>query len=462
MASGFDYRTLQSSLQEIRVLCIDPDRNASDLNPLRYEMKHISLQIVPVEHFLAVSYCWGTSKTRASIVLDGQNVTIPHSTAVALRNLSKVFSCPLWIDAVCIDQNNLREKSQQVAMMGQVYSKAASVIIWLGPSQSSTANAIISVKKIYEQCLEVIGDLKDLNAHLYGSDGSPGFKYSDAPLPDCDWPALQAFYSAHWFGRLWVIQEIGLAQDSTVYVGSFSIGAEKVVLAARWMVHRKYARYCGGSDSPGVESASSLYRPAGRPLANQLRRTHRAGCRDARDKVYGLLGLLHEETASAIVADYTKPLVDVYAHAIRLALHEARLWRRGGPTSSDETRFSKYRPPFPFFPFLNPQYSSFFLPFASKLAKNTTNDDEGLKAASIPNWIRDRILTVEEARAVSEYFMQTSQQAQLAATSIGAALDVIAGSTQQQAFAKAFSKWVIEQLTNAYFQLCAAAGPGGK
>lgn len=324
MASGFNYRILQPTLQEIRVLCIDPDRHVNDLNPLRYELKHISLQNVPVEHFLAVSYCWGTSKARASIVLDGQNVTIPQITAVALQNLSRVFSCPLWIDAVCIDQNNLREKSQQVAMMGQVYSKAVSVIIWLGPSQSSTADAIISIEKIYKQCLEVIADLKDLDAHLYGSDGPPGFKYSDAPLPDCDWPALQAFYSAQWFGRLWVIQEIGLAQDSTVYVGSFSIGAEKVVLAARWMVHRKYTRYCGGSESPGIESASSMYRPAGRSLANQLRRTHRAGCRDARDKVYGLLGLLHEETASAIVADYTKPLVDVYAQAIRVALHEAR------------------------------------------------------------------------------------------------------------------------------------------
>ncbi|KAL8806240.1 MAG: hypothetical protein Q9200_005128 [Gallowayella weberi] len=518
MASGFDYRTLQSSLQEIRVLCIDPDRNASDLNPLRYEMKHISLQNVPVEHFLAVSYCWGTSKTRASIVLDGQNVTIPHNTAVALRNLSKVFSCPLWIDAVCIDQNNLREKSQQVAMMGQVYSKAASVIIWLGPSQSSTANAIISVEKIYEQCLEVIGDLKDLNAHLYGSDGSPGFKYSDAPLPDCDWPALQAFYSAQWFGRLWVIQEIGLAQDSTVYVGSFSIGAEKVVLAARWMVHRKYTRYCGGSDSPGVESASSLYRPAGRPLANQLRRTHRAGCRDARDKVYGLLGLLHEETASAIVADYTKPLVDVYAHAIRLALHEAcdlsflqfAAWYKSPKLRNNRARrliqrvscgclMSQYSQDIQWpswvlklhgetsdesgacYNVLNFNRSTMGTSFGLQtkildeslilslrgltidtISLNTINDDEGPKAASISNWIPDRILTVEEARAVSEYFMQTSQQAQLAATSIGAALDVIAGSTQQQAFAKAFSKWVIEQLTNAYFQLCAAAGPGGK
>lgn len=323
MASFYDYRVLQSTVQEIRVLCIDPDRNVSDHTPLRCELKHISVQDVPIEHFLAVSYCWGTSKKRAPIVIDGQNVTIPQTAAVAIRNLSKVSSYPLWIDAVCIDQNNLQEKSQQVAMMKEVYSKAVSVLIWLGPAQRSTADSIASIEKIHEQCLGAIGGLEHLDAHLYGSDGSPGFKYSDAPLPDSDWPALQAFYSAQWFGRLWVIQEIGLAKDSTVYVGSFSISAEKVVLAARWMVHRKYTRYCEGLESLGIESASSMYRPAGRPLSNQLRRTHRAGCREAQDRVYGLLGLLREETASAIVADYTRPLVEIYAQAIRLALYEA-------------------------------------------------------------------------------------------------------------------------------------------
>ena len=319
MTRVYDYRVLQPTIQETRVLCIDLDRNVSDRSTMRCKLKHISLQDVPVEHFRAVSYCWGSSKKRAPLVIDCQNVTIPQTAAIAIRNLSKVSSYPLWIDAVCIDQKNLQEKSQQVTMMKEVFSKAVSVSIWLGPARRSTANAISSIEKIHQQCLRAIGSLEHLNTHLYGSGG---FKYSDAPLPDCDWSALQAFYSAQWFGRLWVIQEIGLAKDSTFYINSFSIGAEKVVLAARWMVHRKYTRYCEGMESPGVENASSMYRPAGRPLSNQLRRTHRAGYSVAQDKIYGLLGLLPEKTASAVVADYTKPLVEVYAQAIRLALHE--------------------------------------------------------------------------------------------------------------------------------------------
>lgn len=323
MASGYDYRGPESSAQEIRVLRVQTGHHISDRTPLRCELKHISLGNAPVERFVAVSYCWGTSKKRARIVIDGQDATIPQTAAIAIRNLSKVSPHPLWIDAVCIDQENLPENAQQVAVMKEVYSKAVTVLIWLGPAQSSTADAIKSIEKIYAQCLETIGSLEYLNDHLYGTDASPGFKYSNAPLPDCDWPNLRTFYSAPWFCRLWVIQEIGLAKNATIYMGSFSIDAEKVVLAARWMVHRRYMRYFDGSDHLGIESASNMYRPAGRPLGNQLRRTHRAGCSKTQDRVYGLLGLLRVDTASAIVTSYDTRLVEVYARAIRLALYEA-------------------------------------------------------------------------------------------------------------------------------------------
>ena len=318
-ASVYDYGVLQPTAQEIRVLCIDLDRNVSGRISMKCRLKQISLRCLPIENFHAVSYCWGSSKKRAPLVIDGHNVAIPRTAAIAIRNLSKVSSYPLWIDAVCIDQNNLQEKGQQVTMMKEVYSKAVSVLIWLGHAQRSTADAIASIEKIYQQCLGVIGSIEYLDTHLYRG---AGFKYSDAPLPDCDWSALRVFYSAPWFRRLWVIQEIGLAKDSTFYVGSFSIGAEKVVLVARWMVHRKYTRYYKGQESPGVENASSMYRPAGRLFSNQLRRTHRAGCSVAQDKIYGVLGLLRQDTASAVVVDYTKPLVEVYARAIRLALYE--------------------------------------------------------------------------------------------------------------------------------------------
>jgi hypothetical protein len=323
MASGYDYREVQSTAQEIRVLHLDPSCRIGKRTRLRCDLKHISLSQVPVPRYVAVSYCWGTGEERAPIVIDGQRATIPRTAADALRNLSRVAcEAPLWIDAVSIDQYNLLEKSEQVSMMKDVYSLADAVLIWLGPAGKHTAAAIASIDKIYRQCLRATDDLEHLQDHLYGTDGSTGFKYSSEPLPDCDWLSLRSFYAAPWFSRLWVIQEIGLARNATVVVGPFSVGAEKVVLAERWIVHRKYPRYYGGQEMSGVESASNMYRPADRPLFNQLRRTHRARCTKPQDRIYGLLGLLREQTAARIVSSYTRPLVEVYAQTVRLALHE--------------------------------------------------------------------------------------------------------------------------------------------
>lgn len=325
MTSGYDYRVLQIVAREIRVLRVETGPGKNDNGLLRVRLEHISLAKDPVERFIAVSYHWGTNRRRERVIIDGQIAKVPKTAADAIRNLSKATPHPLWIDAISINQSNLQEKSEQVAMMKDVYSSASSVFIWLGAACKSTPAAMESIEMIHGQCMQITDGSRKLHDYLYGTDGSPGFKYSDEPLPPCNWPAIRKFYSAPWFVRLWVIQEIGLARDSRMYTDNMRpIDADKVVLAARWMVHRRYARHFGGAEISGIESASDMYRPAGRPLWNQLRRTHRAICSKPQDRVYGLLGLLPTETASAVTASYTKPLVEVYAEAIRLALFEAR------------------------------------------------------------------------------------------------------------------------------------------
>lgn len=93
--------------------------------------------------YSAVSYTWGNNPKTAPMVIDGHLVQVPADTEIALRGLlthilrtthreghataptSGDQSVPfLWIDALCIDQENLTEKSQQVAMMGEIYSRA--------------------------------------------------------------------------------------------------------------------------------------------------------------------------------------------------------------------------------------------------------------------------------------------------------------------------------------------------
>jgi hypothetical protein len=209
-------------------------------------------------------------------------------------------------------------------MMKEIYLQAHEVRIWLGNLASDVAvRAIVSARSIYEQCQQATNGLADLKAHLYGTDGSTGFKYSDAALPEhCDWKALKVLYSLPWFTRLWVVQEVALARKAICHISQHSVAAEILTLAARWMVHRRYAKHFSGTEIEGIENASSMYDPTFRPLSNQLRRMHRQRCEDPRDRVYGLLGILKPHVAEAIVPDYTLLTVEVYARALRVAFEE--------------------------------------------------------------------------------------------------------------------------------------------
>lgn len=84
--------------------------------------------------FEALSYTWGESLHNEYVEVQDQiQIPITDNLARALRRL-RYPSEPrhLWIDAICIDQKNLGERSRQVAYMGEIYKRASRVIIWLG------------------------------------------------------------------------------------------------------------------------------------------------------------------------------------------------------------------------------------------------------------------------------------------------------------------------------------------
>ncbi|KAK6826000.1 hypothetical protein PG987_013494 [Apiospora arundinis] len=320
------YRQLDAEKREIRVLCSTGWHDKDlDSDILRFSMRCIQLQPDITEPYTAISYCWGTSRERKKIVINDIELEVPESSVRTLRKLLKRPGELIWIDAICINQEDPSEKGFQVAMMKDIYSEASEVRIWLGELPTDVVHrAKDCITQVYEQCQQATNGFEDLASHFYGT-GNSSFRYSEAALPDvCDWEAIRTVYSLPWFTRLWVVQEIALARKAACYVGTSTIDAETLTLSARWMVHRRYIRYLGGKEIEGIESASSMYKPAGRPLSNQLRRMHRQGCKDPRDRVYGLLGILRPHVAVAIKPDYKKSLVQVYADATLVAIEEDR------------------------------------------------------------------------------------------------------------------------------------------
>ena len=98
-----------------------------------------TLQAVDISEakYESLSYAWGDSAAKSSIHLNGQPFDVTINLAHALRSLRRQGddisdARILWIDAICIDQGNLLERSQQVQRMGSIYKTANQVIIWLG------------------------------------------------------------------------------------------------------------------------------------------------------------------------------------------------------------------------------------------------------------------------------------------------------------------------------------------
>jgi hypothetical protein len=130
----------------IRLLDLDP-LPANFVNrakrPLRGTLRLVSLQDCP--RFTALSSVWGGYSTPRDAIHYNEGTPIEITTncrdaLVALRKRYGVLT--IWVDAICIDQQNIQEKSTQIPLMEEIYSWAEHVFIWLGPGNKSSRKAM--------------------------------------------------------------------------------------------------------------------------------------------------------------------------------------------------------------------------------------------------------------------------------------------------------------------------------
>ncbi|OJD29679.1 ankyrin repeat and sam domain containing protein 6 [Diplodia corticola] len=331
----YQYQPLNKFEKVIRVLFRCHGHSISRKEPLQCKVKHFSLLDTPPPRYAAISYSWGSSKSVERILLDGRSIEISASAAGVLRFAfnAEDESMPVWVDAVCINQFDKEEVGHQVGMMRDVYTKADHVLVWLGESDGETEAALQSINDIVTQCRQSTKDLRTLDETLWGGVGAARwYLYSDEALPDsCNWSALRAFFAAHWFTRLWPVQEVCLAKVAKCFRGKHSIQWNDIALAARWLYHRKYWKAVG-SRLRGIDCAAEVFdnMRGVNGLYELLQICMYFDATDPRDKVYGLLGMIPPTSAQGqkilLEPDYKDAsLKDVYAAAARCAISEGSL-----------------------------------------------------------------------------------------------------------------------------------------
>jgi hypothetical protein len=141
--SSYIYSLLSPEGDNIRLLRLLPNKDKAA--PLQCELCNYSLQkLGPQTHlYEALSYVWGNQDKTRPIHVDGVTFPVTVNLYAALSRLRDYsFERIIWVDAVCINQENLEERKQQVQLMAKIYSKAHRVIVWLGKGAVDTEGAL--------------------------------------------------------------------------------------------------------------------------------------------------------------------------------------------------------------------------------------------------------------------------------------------------------------------------------
>ncbi|KAF4631122.1 hypothetical protein G7Y89_g7007 [Cudoniella acicularis] len=207
---------------------------------IKCELEVVDLEARP--RFEALSYVWGNPNPPDIIICNGQQHFMTPNLALALRRLrSPYMNRTAWIDAICMNQEDLEERSQQVQLMRVIYSQAWRVIIWLGEDNGLAAMAIQTIKWFVGECCTRIGtsldalDLDsnspmDLQLRIFQTATTKIQRPDPIQTPN-EWQAMEWFFDQPWFSRVWIIQEVAFA-PAVIYVGSFEIGWKEVAVAA--------------------------------------------------------------------------------------------------------------------------------------------------------------------------------------------------------------------------------------
>jgi hypothetical protein len=283
------YLPLNKAKNEIRVFVLLPDDygEVTRVNPIRCRLEHVALDQAT---FAALSYVWGdSSENRGPLYahypvpdnsLEWDAETMSHrpnlldtlllhavqddelfvssigaNLSWALLHLRKPHEeIRLWIDAVCINQEDNEEKSWQVELMASIYAQATTTIIWLGPNQRddmddlhSAGSVLLAVEQVSQhpmtkEVLALYGWCKAGVVLSLGENWLPHLRASGKELEDATshimafgWAvfrgimqdgALEKLYKnveklskRPWFSRAWVVQEYSLARSVTWALG---------------------------------------------------------------------------------------------------------------------------------------------------------------------------------------------------------------------------------------------------
>lgn len=298
-SSALIYDGLPTGRREFRLLQIQPSQESDA--PMIIQLFKKTLDEPPP--YEALSYRWEGPASAHPIIVNGVKLSIMgnlYSALLQLRQQSFPSAPHLWIDSICINQNCIRDRNQQVELMGEIYTKARLLRVWIGLECENVDKAFDLIR----DCTPA-SDKQTVVARITGD--YVGTK------------TLTELLQRSYWSRMWMFQEIVLAKRAIVHCGGQQapwanfrrldeVSAEHQIwieaqIKHRWVLDLRKALY--------RIAHLCIDRKQTHHINNVLHPTRHLQCQDPRDKLYALRGVC-KPLATTIEPDYSVPVHTIF------------------------------------------------------------------------------------------------------------------------------------------------------
>lgn len=260
--------------------------------------------------FEAVSYTWGPEFRANSIRVGGKMMSVTFHLSLILRDLRRRDADRvIWVDAVCINQQDAIEKGNQVAQMKQIYKSAKCVLFCICRPTDYNNLLIDSLWQLENHLRRTMSfDSQVLDASWRYVQSATACRQLDPKSRDFDESmqrqikalttlqsqGLEYILSQPWFHRVWILQEVANATNAIVYCGNKSVSAAIFALSPKLLD----AKIRSGDDGFVAEVFSLMPGPSRRDafqdLYSLLQRFRGSQATVERDRIYALFGICQD------------------------------------------------------------------------------------------------------------------------------------------------------------------------
>lgn len=308
-------------------------------------------------HYDALSYEWGDLRGPAHrIILNGQSFRVRENLFQALLCLRSIGVVePIWVDAICINQEDIHERNHQVRIMNSIYRRARRVRVWIGHDTRGISDAFQLIQSIMTAYSErEVKEMEDrgqwYRIQHSGVDSAVNHErpsssknltsgredmflaqdntdiwnldFLKSTLTHIEgWAGLVMLLERSYWTRIWIVQEYLLAQDIIMHCGWETISGRDLDMAFNSILqlkpkqHPEYPSYFKEfidriNDSTGKKIIESRLHMGKLTLADLIDATRSSKCQDPHDRIYAILGLADDASGfyRSIPIDYNTPI----------------------------------------------------------------------------------------------------------------------------------------------------------